>query len=107
MRTIQPDEELCIFYNHQLWFDPVDGSRNSDLDESTDPLAGLPDIQARTDENVASSSLDTFGNSDDIVQQDDLPFNWKKLALDKEEEQLDDIELGNHDPPSILRHRPY
>ncbi|KAG6376943.1 hypothetical protein JVT61DRAFT_977 [Boletus reticuloceps] len=102
-RAIQPDEELCIFYGHQLWFDPVDGppSRTSDLDENTDSDAwgGLADIQGHTDDNVASAS---FENVDNIVTEDDLPFTWKKLSLEKEEEQLDDIELGNPTPRSVI-----
>ncbi|KAN0087432.1 hypothetical protein V8E55_006053 [Tylopilus felleus] len=91
-RTIQPDEELCIFYGHKLWFDPVDGPRcrTSDLDENTDPWGGLADIQGHTVDNVASTSSDA---SRDIVAQNDLPFSWKKLGLEKEEEKLDDIEL--------------
>ena len=31
---------------------------------------------------------------DDTIDVDSLPFTWKKLSLDKEEEQLGDIELG-------------
>ena len=98
-RAIQPDEELCIFYGHQLWFDPVDGppSRTPDKLENTDPWGGLADIQGHVDDNVASTSSDR-----DIVAEDDLPFTWKKLALDKEEEQLGDIELGMHALRSII-----
>ena len=98
-RAIQPDEELCIFYGHQLWFDPVDGppSRTPDKLENADPWDGLADIQGHVDDNVASTSSDR-----DIVAEDDLPFTWKKLALDKEEEQLGDIELGMHALRSII-----
>lgn len=97
-RAIRPDEELCIFYGHRLWFDPVDGPpcRNPDLDENTDPWGGLADVQGHTDDDVNASK--------DIVVEDDLPFTWKKLALEKEEEQLSDIELGNCDLPA---HRPH
>ena len=102
-RAIQPDEELCVFYGHQLWFDPVDGPprRNPDLDEntSTDPWGGLTDIQGHTDEDDANASSDA---SKDIVTEDDLSFTWKKLALEKEEEQLSDIELGIRHPPSTI-----
>jgi hypothetical protein len=100
-RAIQPDEELCIFYGHRLWFDPVDGPpcRDPDLDENTDPWGGLADIQGHTDDDDVSASA-----SKDIVAEDDLPFTWKKLALEKEEEQLSDIELGNRDP--LSPHRP-
>ncbi|KAF8133626.1 hypothetical protein EV363DRAFT_1566046 [Boletus edulis] len=96
-RAIQPDEELCIFYGHQLWFDPVDGPPSRTY-ENTDSNAwgGLADIQGHTDD-IAS-----FENVDDIMAEDDLPFTWKKLSLDKEEEQLDDIELGNPTPRSAI-----
>ncbi|KAF8550825.1 hypothetical protein OG21DRAFT_1513562 [Imleria badia] len=90
-RAIQPDEELCIFYGHQLWFDPVDGSpsRTPDVHADSDPWGGLADIQGHIND-VASTSSDA---SREIIAEDDLPFTWKKLALDKEEEQLDDIDL--------------
>jgi len=99
VRTIQPDEELCIFYGHQLWFDPIDGapSRTSDVDENTDPWGGLADIQGHSGDNVANASSDN-----DAVAEDDLPFTWKKLGLEKEEEELGDIELCNHNPASIV-----
>ncbi|KAI9568605.1 hypothetical protein HD554DRAFT_2022042 [Boletus coccyginus] len=89
-RTIQPDEELCIFYGHQLWFDPIDGapSRTSNVHENTDPWGGLADIQGYTEDDVTSASSDN-----DVVAEDDLPFTWKKLGLEKEEEKLGDIEL--------------
>lgn len=89
---------------YPLWFDPVDGPprTNSDLDQNTNPCASLADIQGHTDDNLASSSSDASRDLDDIVQEDDLPFTRKKLALDKEEEQLGDIELGNHDPSSTV-----
>lgn len=101
-RAIQPDEELCIFYGHQLWFDPVDGppSRALDLNQSNDPWGGLADIQGDTDDHAVTASSD----DSDIVSEDNLPFTWKKLGLDKEEEQLDNIELGNHIPLSTVNH---
>lgn len=97
-RAIQPDEELCIFYGHQLWFDPVDGPprTHSDLDDTTDPWGGLADIQHH----------DT--HMDDVVQETDLPFTWKRLGLEKEEERLDEIELGNHNQlPTLLLTHPH
>ena len=99
-RAIQPDEELCVFYGHRLWFDPVDGPpcRNPDLDENADPWGGLADIQGHTDDDDANASSAVK----DIVAEDDLPFTWKKLGLEKEEEQLSDIELGNRHPPSAI-----
>ena len=87
-RTIDPDEELCIFYGHTLWFNSVDvtsvvvGSAQ-ELDE----WGGLASIQASLPEQGSCSDGDT-------VDEDSLPFTWKKLSLDKEEEQLNDIELG-------------
>ncbi|KAH0831913.1 hypothetical protein J3R83DRAFT_12796 [Lanmaoa asiatica] len=80
--------------------DPVDGPscRNSDQHESIDPWGGLADVQG-----LANSSSDASRNEDDIVGEDDLPFTWKKLALEKEEEQLGDIELGK--PRSSILHR--
>lgn len=107
-RAIQPDEELCIFYGRQLWFDPVDGLPRitSNPDETIDPWGGLADIQHHTEDDIAS---DQCTNMDDIVPETDLPFTWKKLALEKEEEILDDIQLGNCDPnpAPVHTHHPY
>ena len=86
-RAIQPDEELCIFYSYQLWFDPVDcpPRREVDPDKTVDPWGGLANI----DDEIASTDMD------DIIEETDLPFTWIKLCLEKEEERLEDIELGN------------
>ena len=86
-RTIDPDEELCIFYGHNLWFNLVDvtfvvvGSAQ-ELDE----WGSLASIQASLPEQGSRSD-------DDTVDEDSLPFIWKKLSLDKEEKQLNGIEL--------------
>lgn len=40
-------------------------------------------------------------NQDDIVEEDDLPFTWKKLSLEKEEEYFADIELGTTRPSML------
>ncbi|OJA16836.1 hypothetical protein AZE42_03632 [Rhizopogon vesiculosus] len=91
-RTINPDEELCIFYGHKLWFDPVG------IVETLEPQLSLDqhdqpaffDILAIYDE---ADDTELLGSSDpnDILESDALPFTWKKLQVDEEEENMDDI----------------
>ncbi|KAG1822950.1 uncharacterized protein BJ212DRAFT_1263860 [Suillus subaureus] len=92
-RTINPEEELCIFYGHQLWFDPVGTTENlkpqvcldqSDQSEFLDILA----IDGEVDE---IEPRDTGDPNDDILEGEALPFIWKKLQIDEEEESMEDI----------------
>ncbi|KAF8840763.1 cytidine deaminase-like protein [Paxillus ammoniavirescens] len=101
-RTINPDEELCIFYGHKLWFDPVDDvvhTSNSQceipgINDEADPWGGLARIQGNTADVNAGTSTKLHKSIDELVEEEDLPFTWIKLSLQKEEEQIDDIELA-------------
>lgn len=101
-RTIGPDEELCIFYGHNLWFNPVDVPNESGSTSVTagsgqelDEWASLAGIQASLpDQGIPTALLAGNMDDDDAIDEDDLPFTWKRLSLDKEEEQINDIELG-------------
>jgi len=99
--TIDPDEELCIFYGHNLWFNPIDVPNESG---STSVLTGssqeldewgtLASIQASLPDQDFPMTLAGNMDDDDAIDEDNLPFTWKKLSLDKDEEQISDIELG-------------
>lgn len=60
VRDVQEGEELCIFYGHKLWFDPV-GSEYSSLREpefaDSDGWGGLRRVlfEDGAEENVSSS----------------------------------------------------
>lgn len=72
VRAIEPDEEpytLC-------------GPMRGQSDQDTLPA---DPVQGRTDGIIATPSS---RNQDNIVEEGDLPFTWKKLVLEKEEEHL-------------------
>ncbi|KAG1772311.1 cytidine deaminase-like protein [Suillus occidentalis] len=91
-RTINLDEELCIFYGHKLWFDPVGTTANLEpqvcLDQS-DQSAFL-DILAIDSEMDEAEQWNTK-DPNDILEGEALPFIWKKLQIDEEEESMEDI----------------
>ncbi|KAF6757453.1 cytidine deaminase-like protein [Ephemerocybe angulata] len=76
VQDIQPGEELCIFYGHNLWFTPSEGEKKkSDLDEPDDGWGGLAAVGE--DENTDSTILQNpfkGGNPDDIIPDESLPF---------------------------------
>ncbi|KAG9315928.1 hypothetical protein JVU11DRAFT_3579 [Chiua virens] len=93
-RAIQPNEELCICYSHQLRFDPVDSSSRKVSDPvEPGPSGGLANIQESVGDRLSNTLVDQHNDMDDIVEEAELPFTWKKLVLEKEEERLQDIEL--------------
>ncbi|KIM65787.1 hypothetical protein SCLCIDRAFT_112074 [Scleroderma citrinum Foug A] len=112
-RTIGPDEELCIFYGHNLWFNPVDVPNESGSTSVTagsgqelDEWASLAGIQASLpDQGIPTALLAGNMDDDDAIDEDDLPFTWKRLSLDKEEEQINDIELVQAWVVDILDHK--
>ncbi|KAI6044702.1 cytidine deaminase-like protein [Pisolithus marmoratus] len=97
-RAISADEELCIFYGHHLWFDPVDmpnGARfvPEALDQTT--LDGWDCLTNIQDSHSAQDHLMPFlsDSMDNVIDENELPFACKSLSLDKEEEEMGDIEL--------------
>ncbi|KAG1748668.1 hypothetical protein EDB19DRAFT_1905016 [Suillus lakei] len=91
-RTINPEEELYIFYDHSLWFDPVGTAENSEsqafLDENDQ--SEFLDILAIDSEVDEAEPWDT-GDPNDILEGEALPFIWKKLQIGEEEESMEDI----------------
>ncbi|KAJ6512192.1 cytidine deaminase-like protein [Mycena vitilis] len=80
-RPIGPDEELCIYYGSTLWFDSVEAPASlSDDPEPDDGWGGLSRV------DIPQSTVPTFFNGavDDIVSEDDLPFERFKPPPDEE-----------------------
>ncbi|PBK97822.1 cytidine deaminase-like protein [Armillaria gallica] len=70
VRDIEPGEELCIFYGHNLWFQPVESdSHPAEESEAEEPLPMSANNQSH----------------DDIVAEDNLPFFKIKPPPDEED----------------------
>ncbi|KAG6874780.1 hypothetical protein C0992_006581 [Termitomyces sp. T32_za158] len=93
VRDIVPDEELCIFYGHNLWFEPAGVSEKaaspSELD-AEDGWGGLSAVGENADP-VPSQEESPFekGDPDEVIPEEELPFTRYKLP--PEEEDLDSI----------------
>lgn len=95
-RDINPDEEMCIFYGFNLWFQPAHSSRQTCIvtPEPTDDWGGLAPLVHGFD-NVLTLYPDFLdGNADDIIPPEELPFTRLKVGRDEEEEHLDEICTG-------------
>ncbi|KAJ8474170.1 hypothetical protein ONZ51_g7383 [Trametes cubensis] len=102
-RRILPDEELCIFYGHKLWFDPVDAADciiSNGAEEREDGWGGLANLTESDEDNEETNGLpedwlfDRFneGKPHDNVPEEELPFTRLKLTPeDVEEEDMDSI----------------
>ncbi|KAF5389208.1 hypothetical protein D9757_003477 [Collybiopsis confluens] len=73
VRDIEQDEELCIFYGHNLWFDPIDPTISVQESDLQDGWGGL------------LSATQDF-DPDEIVEEDFLPFTRFKSPVDDEED---------------------
>ncbi|KAI0366606.1 hypothetical protein BV20DRAFT_1055452 [Pilatotrama ljubarskyi] len=99
-RRVSPDEELCIFYGHQLWFDPVDTADAAGPlvpEERDDGWGGLANLDGEDENDSARREGSPFdfseeGARDKIVPEDELPFTRIKLTPeDIEEEDMDAV----------------
>ncbi|KAG6850733.1 hypothetical protein H0H93_009356 [Arthromyces matolae] len=95
VRDVAPEEELCIFYGHQLWFQPsglttkmTSTPFQPDIEDGWGWLSAMGDT---ADPTVASSEDSPFkvGDVDEIISEEDLPFT--RFKLPPEEEELDSI----------------
>lgn len=94
-RVIEEGEELCIFYGHKLWFEPVDVEpeiRKSE--EPDDGWGGLSLVggEETTGYDHLASLLD--GPDDDIIPDDQLPFTRMKLVDDEAEDDPNAVRTG-------------
>ncbi|KIK69616.1 hypothetical protein GYMLUDRAFT_236120 [Collybiopsis luxurians FD-317 M1] len=78
VRDINEDEELCIFYGHKLWFDPVDTAVSAEAPEPEDGWGGLSAVRNNGD-----------SDPDEIVAEQSLPFT--RLKPPPEEEDLESV----------------
>lgn len=103
-RRILPDEELCIFYGHKLWFDPVDaadGAVEAADEQSDDGWGGLVAVRGDDDgegegEGEKTNPLDSLfspfdasedGDPGEVVPEEKLPFRRLKLTPEEEDEE--------------------
>ncbi|KAH9851569.1 hypothetical protein C2E23DRAFT_895739 [Lenzites betulinus] len=95
-RKVLQDEELCIFYGHKLWFDPVDSTDRVDTvpTETDDGWGGLTNLgDSYADNGALDNAFFAFhmqGNLDENIPDEELPFT--RLKLTPEEEEEEDIE---------------
>ncbi|OCH90027.1 hypothetical protein OBBRIDRAFT_879482 [Obba rivulosa] len=88
-RRIREGEELCIFYGHNLWFDPMDSEPvNATAEETDDGWGGLSQLDGDEEAEVFYEELKHLmdGNPDDRIPDEQLPFTRIKLLPDDEEE---------------------
>jgi tRNA-specific adenosine deaminase 3 len=89
-KSICAGDELCIFYGHKLWFDPVDGPQLV-KEETDDEWRGLAEVG--DDIGVGQSRRPPFldGDPDEIVPVEDLPFTRFRVLQEEEEEELNAV----------------
>ncbi|KAH0586297.1 SET domain-containing protein 7 [Termitomyces sp. J132] len=92
VRDIAPDEELCIFYGHNLWFRPAGTSEKvAALPESDaeDGWGGFSAVGECADPSPFQQSPFEKGDPDEVIPEEELPFTRYKPP--PEEEDLDSI----------------
>lgn len=95
-KPIDSQEELCIFYGHDLWFEPLSISPPAVTQEQTDDSwGGLYAITNEAEESPARYPSFTDGNSSEIISVEELPFTRLKVAGDDDE--LDGIQTSKYD----------
>lgn len=95
-RDIEDGKELCIFYGHNIWFEPATRDlRPENLSmvsgNAEDGWGGLLVVDeatysAETDESYLN------GDPDEIIVEEQLPFT--RFKLPPEEEDFDTIRTG-------------
>jgi tRNA-specific adenosine deaminase 3 len=103
---VEPDEELCIYYGPNLWFKPsglsdasehpcAGANTDADADLVDDNWIGLTDVRAEASNDVPDDAPDL----NEILLDEDLPFNRVKLTSDEDDEEtLETIRTGEHIP---------
>jgi tRNA-specific adenosine deaminase 3 len=88
-KLINPDEEMCIFYGHNLWFEPVGSCQRPQRfqGDTEDGWGGLSAVL--NDVEVSRPRYPTFldGDADEIIPVEDLPFTRLKVTRDEDEEE--------------------
>lgn len=86
IKPVDPHEELCVFYDHNLWFEPVSKNpfvvtRDSEIE---DDRGGLSAVINKVEESQAAYSSFVDANSCDVISAEDLPFTQLKIVEDGE-----------------------
>lgn len=94
-RHISPDEELCIFYGHSLWFEPSDIIDNP-IEAITEDNAwgGLSHVHKET-ESGPQNNVFLDGDPEEMLSEGQLPFTRIKLLDDEDEDELGAVQTGN------------
>ncbi|TFK28035.1 cytidine deaminase-like protein [Coprinopsis marcescibilis] len=88
VRDVQPGEELCIFYGHNLWFKPSDKMEKQVEESVEDGWGGLSHISASEEEGQPYRNPFSDGSRDEVVPEEDLPFTRFKLPPEEETPDL-------------------
>jgi tRNA-specific adenosine deaminase 3 len=105
-KIIQQNEEMCIFYGHNLWFAPVASSQRPQIAEETpDAWGGLATVADIMEDSLPEYTFFLDGDPDEIIPVDDLPFKRIKIIRDDDEEELSAIRTGT--PSYVLLPSPH
>ena len=93
-RTVQTDEELCIFYGHKLWFEPVEstlGVKNSvkASSEDDDVQDEWKMLQKLSLDDMDNEQINPFieGNPRDLLEDLDMPIIHTSISPEEEDEE--------------------
>jgi tRNA-specific adenosine deaminase 3 len=88
-KMIQTGDEMCIFYGHNLWFEPVGPYQRSQLlqQEPDDEWGGLAVVFNYMEAGHSKYPAFLDGDPDEIIAVADLPFTRYKIAQDEDEEE--------------------
>ena len=93
-RDVLPDEELCIFYGHKLWFEDANAAQSSSADpiDADDSWGGLG---AMSGPDATGDESEEDGDPSALVAEDDMPFTRVRITPDElEEEDMESIRTG-------------
>jgi len=94
-RDVEDGEELCIFYGHNLWFEPSTGGQPENPSMiSGNAENGWGGLLAIDEGTCPAATDDPYvdGDPDVVIAEEQLPFTRFKLPPD--EEDFDTIRTG-------------
>lgn len=104
-KNIYPDEEFCIFYGHNLWFEPASTSDRPRLadQEPEDEWGGLSSIGYDTQDMPSEWPIVLEGDPEEIIAAEELPFTRLRVMPDEDdEEDMSAIRTGESSPRVYL-----
>ena len=97
-RAVEPDEELCIYYGSNLWFEPVSTYSKKSCPYAAAELVeedGWGGLSAVAPNHVLEQTPDP----NEILPDDDVPFTRVKLTSDEDDEEtMETVRTGEHVP---------